>query len=271
VARGSRCFRALDWYYSQAYRRADLIAVLSPAAADVVAEKGVERGRILFLPNGADPELLAAGDAALVRRQHQLEGKFVALYAGSFSEHYKIMNIVSTAELLSHDYAWVHFVLLGAGPDWKKVAARLRSTGLRNITLLSPVPREQLGSYLKAADLFLSSFPRRPSPRPYRGVVSAKACDYMLAGRPILSIEDGLALGELLQQTGAGRIVAPGTPGGLAAGVLHYAKNQSCAAVSGRAAHAYATQHLLREHVVASFEGALLAQIRRLEQSGAVS
>ena len=262
VSRTSLVYRVLAAYYRAVYRLADLIAVLCESAAEVAAAGGAPPERIMLWPNAADADLLASPDAAAVRREHALEGKFVVLYAGSFSQYYQTPNMVAAARLLAKTQPQVHFVLLGGGDQWEMVRETIERDSIKNVLLAGVVPRHELGSYLQAADLFIFSMVLQPTPRPYHNLLTAKACDYLQAGRPIVSVEDGAILGELLQRIGAGVTVTPGHPAALADAIAGFATDDERRTHCGRAGADYARENLMREKIMRDFEVELRARLR---------
>lgn len=259
----SPLYRVLRRYYAWAYRRADAIGVLCDAAADVLKSKGVEASRIILMPNAADPDLLASTPADEVRSRHGLGNAFVVVYAGSFSGYYAVENIIAAARLLRDASPAVRFVLLGEGSRWEAVRDTIVRENLTNVTLPGVVPRAELGGYLHTADAFIMSMVAPQTPQPYHGILTAKACDYLLVGRPILAIEDGRILAPLLEDIGAGVRVPPEDPAALARTIAAYANDPARCRAEGERAASYARTHLRRDHVVAGFERVLRERLHQ--------
>ena len=249
--------RFLLAYYRLAYRLADWIAVLCPAAGEVVAEMGIAPDRILLLPNGVDPVFRESTPPAQIRLCHGLKGKFVVVYAGSFSPYYQVPQILAAARLLRPTHPHIHFVLLGSGEQWSEVDRVVRAESLTNVTLTGIVPREHVGGYFQAADLFIFSMVGDPMPRSYHDILTAKACEYLSVGRPIVSVEDGSVLAGLLEGIGAGVRVEPGNSVALAEAIVSYAADPPHCRQAGDAARNYAQHKLSRHIVVREFEQSL--------------
>jgi glycosyltransferase involved in cell wall biosynthesis len=253
--------RVLARYYRIAYRLADLIAVLCESARDVIAEKGIDRDRIILWPNGADPDLLNSIAASEVRTRHGLQDKFVVVYAGSFSQYYNVPNIIDAARMLQSSNSHIHFLLLGTGPQWSQVRDEIAASNLSNVTLLGMVPWQELGGHLQAADAFLFSMIGEPiAPRPYHGILTAKACDYLLVGRPIICMDRGEILSPLLERISAGMHVPPVDPQALADAIVRYAADPKLTA-SAAAAAAAQGRSLLRSVVTQKFAQQLVAKL----------
>jgi glycosyltransferase involved in cell wall biosynthesis len=253
--------RMLSAYYHVMYHAADLIAVICPSARDVVKDMGVSRDRILLLPNGVDPEIMAASTAEPA--PDDLPGKFVVLYSGSFGPRYNVSQILDAAEILRSTHPEIHFLLLGGGGQWEKMDRRVRSLASGNVTLPGIVPWGQIARYLMRADLFIHSLVHHPMPRSYYGCVSAKACEYLGMGRPIITVEDGQVLAGLLDTIGAGMRVEPGNPDALAAAISLYSEDPALCRSAGQAGRDYAKKALCREKVIRDFEESLRLRLRR--------
>jgi len=249
--------RFLSAYYRLAYRLTDWIAVLCPAAGDVVTEMGVAPDRILLLPNGVNPALREATPPELTRLCLKLQGKFVALYAGSFSPHYQVLQILDAARMLRSSHPNIHFMLMGGGEQWSEVDRVICTELLNNVTLTGIIPHKHIGEYLQVADLFIYSLVHNPMPHSYHGNISAKACDYLSVGRPIVSVENGSVLGGLLELIGAGKCVEPSNPSALAEAIVSYAADPLLCRQAGEAGRSFAEHKLLRHKVVREFEQSL--------------
>jgi colanic acid biosynthesis glycosyl transferase WcaI len=257
--RGGLILRLIDRYYRFIYRKASAVAVVSVAARDVLVERGVAKQKIVLLPNAADPDVLDCGNSAEIRRAHGLESKFLVVYAGSFSRYYQIPNLVNAAEILMRMRPDIHFLFIGDGPDHDAVRKLLIQRSIRNVTLIGALPRSRIGGYLQAADLFLYSLVAHSIPPAYHNHISAKACDYLFVGRPIIAVENGPVLGPLLTEIGAGVSVAPKKPFQLAKTIAAFQDAPDLRECSGRAGRSYARRWLIRQMVMSEFDRDLRA------------
>src|SRR5512133_3386545 len=82
VLRSPLLIRATLWLERFLYRHADRVMVNSPGFIQHVTQRGARR--VELVPNGADPRMFDPQlNGSEFRRQHGLEGKYVALYAGA--------------------------------------------------------------------------------------------------------------------------------------------------------------------------------------------
>jgi hypothetical protein len=91
--------------------------------------------------------------------------------------------------------------------------------GLRNVTLLAPIPKAQVASFLGAIDIAYIGWKRVPFHR--FGIAPNKLLDCMMAGVPVLHSVD--AGNDPVAEAGCGLTVAPETPDAVAQGLRQLA------------------------------------------------
>lgn len=251
---------ALSAYYKRVYRTADFIAAINARTVNLLKSRGVSPHRLLLWPNAADEQSLDDQTSRLeIRQKLSLSDKFVVVYAGSFSCYYDIPNIISTASVLQRLLPQVHFLILGTGADRLRVEVAIQQADLENVTLTGAVPISEVLAHMQAADLFIHSLVGVNGwiPRLYRDHLSAKACEYLMVGRPIIAVENGPVLGGILRRIGAGSCVPASDPEKLAEAVAFYATHPDETLACGMRAREYAQKHLGRNRVIGEFFAAL--------------
>ncbi len=205
------------WLERFLYRRADRVLVNSPGFIDFVKERGARW--VELVPNGADTAMFdpqLSGEA--FRRQHKLEGKFVALYAGAHGMSNDLTVVLEAAYLL-RDRPDIAIVLLGAGKEKPALQQRAAELELANLLFIPPIPKESMPQALAAADACIAIL--KPIPL-YGTVYPNKVFDYMAAGCPVILAIDGV-IREVVEQAGAGLYVPPGKPEALAGAISRLA------------------------------------------------
>lgn len=163
----------------------------------VVASKYLEslfkcnsRGRILYLPFGADPfadnELKAAEEWSRVK----LESPYI-LFAGGIYRNYGIWTMIEAMQLAVRHDPSITLVIAGRGPDRASAEQVIQSRGLsKNIRILGYVSTEELNNrIINAVGLVaplndtIADRARCPSKIPM----------YMMSGRPVVTCKIGEA------------------------------------------------------------------------------
>jgi glycosyltransferase involved in cell wall biosynthesis len=253
LRRDSWMARRLDAYYRWIFRRMDMIAVLCRRPLEMLLARGVARDRIVLWPNGADRDELDRANGGELRERLGIQERFVAVYAGSFSRYYDIPNLVDAAKILRRRTPRIHLLLVGDGTDRPRIERALKENDLTNVSSLGPVPWRDVGACLQAADVFINSLAAAQLPRCYYDHLSAKACEYFMVGRPIISVEDGAVLGRILAETGAGSSVPPRDPESLAKALEHFASNPAACRRCGENARRFALANFERMAITKTF------------------
>ncbi len=211
VLRQPLLIRASEWLERFLYRQANLVMVNSPGFIDHVQSRGAKH--IELVPNGTNVSMFdPTDDGAEFRHTNQLEGQFIAMYAGAHGLSNDLDVVLDAAAMLT-DLPQVTIVLLGDGKDKPKLMARASQMNLHNVRFLSPLPKMLMPQALAAADVCIAIL--KPIPL-YQTVYPNKVFDYMAAGRPVILAIDGV-IRHVVEQAQAGVPVPPGNAQALAA------------------------------------------------------
>ena len=245
VLRQPLLIRLSEWLEGFLYRHADRVLVNSPGFIEHVRGRGARR--VELVPNGADTHMFDVDtDGSTFRRENQLAGKFVALYAGAHGMSNDLGVLLQAASRLA-DRPEIAIVLLGDGKEKPALIAQAQSLGLKNVFFLPPIPKAQMPQALAASDACIAIL--KPIPL-YATVYPNKVFDYMAAGRPVVLAIDGV-IRQLVERSGAGLFVPPGDAASLAQAIRRLADDLQM----GRAMGARG-----RRAVEANFDRARLAQ-----------
>ena len=196
VTRG-RAFAALESLYGAIYRRADRVAVTERTAADLLVQLGVAPDAVVLWPHAWDAADLGDRSGGVqVRARLGWKDAFVVAYAGSFSAHYRVMDMVAAAHRLRQALPSLRLLLVGTGATFDAVARA--AADLPNVVLTGGMEPSAVGPYLHAADLFL--WPA-VNGDPLGGT---KIVEYLAVGRPVLALEGHEGAGAALAAIGAG-------------------------------------------------------------------
>lgn len=189
---------------------ADLVGVIGEGFGDSVVRMGVDRAKVRLLPNWTHVERVEVGRDEARRRLGWTDGGTVVVHTGNMGAKQGLENVVDAAALADERGSAVNFVLVGDGSQRGELERRAR--GLRRLRFVPPVSPEDYPYVLAAADLLLVN--ERP------GMVEmslpSKLTSYLAAGRPVVAaVPDDGWTAQLLRDTGAAEVVAPGRPAAL--------------------------------------------------------
>jgi glycosyltransferase involved in cell wall biosynthesis len=240
--------RVSEWLEKFLYIRADQLMVNSPGFIEHISQRGGEE--IALIPNGADTSMFdPTEDGGAFRQTHDLEGKFVALYAGAHGMS-NDLDVVLDAAALLRERTDIVILLLGDGKEKPNLVRRAMALKLDNVRFLPPIPKDEMRLALAAADACIGIL---KGVEMYKTVYPNKVFDYMAAGRATILAIDGV-IREVVEEAGGGIYIPPGNPEALAEAIRMMADNPEKTRQMGRAGRAYLEAHFNRVELAEKLE-----------------
>jgi len=207
---------------SMCYRRARLIPVVTQGIINRLIERDIPEHKILLVSNGANIDLFhfMPEERERIRTELGLSSKFVAIYAGIHGLAQGLETVVEAAQKLV-SIQDIHIIFIGEGPKKAEVTALAQQYHLANLTLLPEKPREQIPSYLSAADVSL--IPLR-NIELFNGALPSKIFDAWACQRPVILSVEGEA-SHVVEQAQGGIFVQPENPAALAKTLIQLRDN----------------------------------------------
>ena len=235
-------YKVWEWLESFSYGQAKKILLVSRGFHDRLLERGFPPEMLETIVLGADGALFAD-----LRPNHQhlkengLEGKIIAVYAGSVSDANGLYQVVDAAEHL-RDRPDIALVLIGDGRSRAELQQSVAQKGLTNVHFLDPIPKRDLVHVLAACHIGLMIL--KPIVRP-RLVTPNKIFDYMFTGIPSVVNYAGTTA-ELVEELGVGSAAEPHSAEDLAAKITYWADHIQQRESVGRHARRTAMQRFDR-------------------------
>jgi glycosyltransferase involved in cell wall biosynthesis len=224
---------ASHWLERFLYRHADRLIVNSPGFIRHVQERGAKQ--IDLVPNGSDPRMFDPSlDGSAFRIEHQLEDKFIALYAGAHGLSNDLGIILDAAHILQANPN-IALVLLGDGKDKPALMQRAAELRLTNLYFISPLPKLRMPFALAAADACIAIL--KPIPL-FATVYPNKVFDYMAAGKPVILAIDGV-IRDVIESVHAGIAIQPGNPTAMAHAIQLLADDRALGKAMGEHGRLY--------------------------------
>jgi glycosyltransferase involved in cell wall biosynthesis len=232
------------------YRRADRIAVVTPAFEDhLVKHWSVPREKISVIENGVETDLFAPQAASALRKELNVEGKFVVSYIGTMGMAHGLETILDAAAALRSTNPEIIFLVLGEGAEKERIAALARQRGLDNLRFIGQQPREKIPAYICASDVCLVLLKKNDV---FKTVIPTKMLEFMSCARPVILGVDGQAR-IILEEAQAGLVVEPENSDALASAVRYLASNLEMAAKLGRNGREYIVQNCSRRQTAEKY------------------
>jgi glycosyltransferase involved in cell wall biosynthesis len=223
---------------------ADQVVTVCRPFAEALERTGVQRSRILVLPNSVEepPPIDPSQLAELRRSLHLRPDERTIVTIGRLSSEKGHMDLIAAIAKLRP--AGVRLVIVGEGIERPALERAIAAEGLQQHVLLAG-HSQQVAAYYALADLFVLPSYSEGSPN--------VILEAMAAGLPIVATNVG-GVPELLTQDHSGILVPPHDPAGLAAGMARILNDP---ALAGRLQHA--AREAARGFSPATYQQALLS------------
>jgi glycosyltransferase involved in cell wall biosynthesis len=241
-----------NWLERFLYRHADMLVVNSPGFIDHVAKRGGTN--IKLIPNGVDPEMFDPDrDGKAFREKYNLCDAYLVLYAGAHGVSNDLEVVLDAASITAKDPRIV-YLFVGDGKEKNNLQQKSEFMQLSNVRFLPPVPKDEMGDVLAAADSCIAIL--KPIEM-YKTTYPNKVFDYMAAGRPVLCAIDGV-IREVVETAGAGIFVPPGDSQALANAVFYLSNHAAEGRQMGNHGRTYVIEKFNRKRISSDMENDLL-------------
>lgn len=259
VLRNRAAIKILSGLERFLYRQADHISLISEGFRQNLLSKAVPAEKLSVTPVWADPEVVRPlPKHNQFRRQQQLDGQFVVMYAGNLGHAAALDEVLAAAELLRAE-ADIRFLFIGEGVKKESLVAAARSKGLTNVSFLPFQPRALFAEMLAAADVSLVTLNQNSSGTS----LPSKTFNIMASGRPILAVTPLQSeIAQLVEAANCGVNIPPGEPQRLTQEILALKGDQTLLRTMGLNGRQHLETHFSRRHCVEMYE-ALLNQVVR--------
>lgn len=247
------------------YRTAFRIVAVSHRMGDrLKARIGADAPKVRVIMLGTDYDLIAGAEPDLAwRREHGLEGKFVAIYAGAHGRVNALGRVLKAAALLKDD-PHIHIVLVGDGAMKASLVAQAEREGLDNVLLLDGMAKERLASVLRTCDAGLMTLENVPV---FSTVCPNKFQDYLAASLPVIVNFEG-EVAWYCRRDGCGLVVSADDAKALADAIRQLASSPNEAREMGRRGQALAAREFDRRHLAKDLEAVLTEACRSRPRCG---
>lgn len=188
----------LDRIVTFLYHRADILVVVSRAFIDPIADYGTDHSKIVYHPNGIDPDHYHIEDDS-PSVVGPLQDKFTVSYVGTIGRSHGLSIVLEAAPELDE----VQFILVGDGAERERLEAQAKH--LDNVRFVGRRPKSEVPHYLAASDAALVHLKPREV---FETVIPSKLLEAMAAGLPVILGVRGEAA-RILDEADAGITIEP--------------------------------------------------------------
>jgi glycosyltransferase involved in cell wall biosynthesis len=228
------------------YRHAWLVSGQSQTILSAITEI-VPDCKVFHLSNGVDTDSFRSERRTQSARSlMSRNGSCIALYAGLHGLAQGLDQVLEAAETLRYQTD-VKFVLIGNGPEKRRLIQQAQERRIDNLSFLDLCTAGEIPALLASADVALVTL------KTYiRGAVPSKLYEAMASGLPVVLVADGEAA-EIVKRHDAGIAVRPGDAKALARAVKSLAADPMLRRRLGENGRRAAEQHFDRTTIAGRF------------------
>lgn len=246
--------RAMSRLMTRIYRATDRITVITDSFAEAIAARGIAREKVVVIPNFVDTTAVTPlpRDNSF-RRRHELDDRFVIMYAGNIGYTHGAEMLVDAAKKLA-EIPDLLFLVIGGGSKQADLARLARERRVANMQFLPTQPPAVLAEMLAAADVFVLT----SKPGVGRTSFPGRIYNFLLAARPVIaSIDEDSDLAKTLRSGGAGIVTAPGNVEDFCRAITDLYQDPAQRESLGRSGAEYMARHYSPQAVVDQYEALL--------------
>ena len=179
------------------YKKADYILSVLPGFGKYLKENGFGSKSFKWIPNGVVLDENLSQNNSDIKFSDEF---FNVVYTGAIGKANALEYLIEAARILSVDpnSSYIMFHIVGNGPERSQLELSCRD--LKNVKFHGSIPKNEIQSVLKCADLCYIGWHKR---KIYNyGVSANKYNDYMLSKTPLLSSSNIIDDPVILSQSG---------------------------------------------------------------------
>lgn len=195
------------------YHKAAMVVSVTHAFKRNLERRGIDSAKIHVVTNGADLSRFSKRprNEALAQRLG-FEGRFIAGYIGTHGMAHALGTLLEAALLLQEEGRDdIRLLLLGDGASKQALRKRAAAMGLRNVTFVDSVPKDEVVDYWSLLD---ASIIHLRDTELFTTVIPSKLFECMAMGVPVLHGVRGESA-EIVERAGAGLVFEPENAGAL--------------------------------------------------------
>ncbi|MBL4710600.1 MAG: glycosyltransferase family 4 protein [Flavobacteriales bacterium] len=186
------------------YRKATGIVVVTDRFKERLMEDGINSEKIHVVKNGVNINRYQEMEPVKsLLEEHGLSGKFIVGYIGTHGMAHGLEMIINAAAKVNDPN--VHFLFVGHGAYKNRMLALKEKLGLQNVTMLDPIPREEVQNYLSIISVALIPLRRLET---FKTVIPSKIFESAAMAKPILLGVEGESK-EIIESYRAGLCFIP--------------------------------------------------------------
>ena len=234
-----------EWLYKKAF-------MVTGQTQGIVADikKRFPNKTVHWLPNGVDESIFSFQRTVDVRKQLQFsEDDFLIMYGGIIGLAQGLDVILDAAKLLPAE-SKITYLLLGDGPEKKRLQQRVIDEQITRVKFLELVSREVVPSYVDAVDVAVIPLKKMDL---FLGAIPSKIFENLALGKPLLLSVDGEARKLFVDEGKAALYIEPENSQMLAEKSLLLEANPALVREMGNNGKTYVQNYFMRKKITSDW------------------
>jgi glycosyltransferase involved in cell wall biosynthesis len=234
-----------EWLYKKAF-------MVTGQTQGIVADikKRFPNKTVHWLPNGVDESIFSFQRTVDVRKQLQFsEDDFLIMYGGIIGLAQGLDVILDAAKLIPAE-SKITYLLLGDGPEKKRLQQRVIDEQITRVKFLELVSREVVPSYVDAVDVAVIPLKKMDL---FLGAIPSKIFENLALGKPLLLSVDGEARKLFVDEGKAALYIEPENSQMLAEKSLLLEANRDMVREMGNNGKAYVQSNFMRKKITSDW------------------
>jgi hypothetical protein len=171
------------------YRRSTKVVVVTDSFKKNLEKRGISSSKIQVFKNGVNVSNYPAVDVDIqLKEELKIRDKFVVGYIGTHGLAHGLDFVINSASKIEN--TGIHFLFIGDGAKKEELIELSKKLKIRNLSFLSPIPKEQIPRYYSILDVSLVSLKKSKT---FESVIPSKLFEAAALNKPVLLGVDGEA------------------------------------------------------------------------------
>jgi len=245
------------WLEEFSYRKSSLITGQTQGIIEDIERRGFKN--TFLLTNGTDTNFFTRNNRSEeLRKEWNISNKFAVVYAGIIGIAQGLDLILEAADLV-RDHQEIQFLLVGEGPEKKRLIEKAQKMGLQNISFIPLQAKKDMPRIIASMDATIVPLKRLEL---FKGALPSKMFEALASELPIILAVEGEAQ-KLIEKSGGGICVEPENAKQVADAVLKLANDPELAKKIGEHGREFVKEYYDRGKIVQRLEEKLIDLLKR--------
>jgi hypothetical protein len=234
------------------YQNSDKIIINSMAFKDILLDKGLNEGKIIYLPNG-----MTEKEIAKVREKNLDIRTVKVVYAGNLGYAQGLETLIEAAKLLKKRQE-VLFQIIGDGVEKQKLMGLVQKYDLHNVEFLGILSKYEVIEKLLESDIGIIHLKDN---KLFETVIPSKIFDYMAAKLPIVAGVKG-EIARLIKESDCGFVCAPNDSKRMAENIVKLMSDKMLREQKGKNGYKYLKKYFIWDKNMDKFNQLIIKDIK---------